>query len=78
MSLDVQVTPTDFYDRKKLLPSIGNQERYGYLFFSFAEAVLNFHEHFPFLCASGLWPAALEKSRVQAHISDVIPVQNPT
>lgn len=48
--------------------------QFGRLFF--CRGSLNFS--FPsFFRATWLWPAALEKSRVQAHISDVIPVQNP-
>lgn len=82
MSFAVQVTPTAFSDngkkkhkdRKKLLPPTGSQGTIGRLFF--CRGSLNSLLPSCFR-ATWLWPAALEKSRVQAHVSDVIPVQNP-
>lgn len=59
-----------------------NKNRKILAFVLFKEAVCCSHELYSFLSVSGgisiwLWLAALDKARVQAHVSDVIPIQNP-
>lgn len=86
MSLCIQVTSTSFMvmgrkhiQTEKATSPIGNQRMFR-IFVLLQKQSYIFMNISPPSCfrATQLWPAALDESRVQAHISDVISVENPT